>query len=45
MTTYTFAEKNGSSSLVLLADSENEAIKYLEAIVKFPLAWRLDGEE
>jgi len=43
--TYIFAEKNGNASITLSENSSDEAIKYLESIVKHPLAWRLDGEE
>ena len=43
--TYIFAEKNGSASITLNEKSSDEAIKYLESIVKHPMAWRLDGEE
>ena len=45
MTTYIFAEKNGSATMTLSADTEKEAIQYLRNVTKNPSGWRLDSEE
>lgn len=45
MPTYIYAERNGNASLVLSADNEEEANKYLRVTVTFPEEWRLDQIE
>lgn len=42
MVTYIYAEKNGSASITISADDEEDAGFYLENVVRFPTAWRLD---
>jgi hypothetical protein len=42
MTTYIFAEKNGNATLTLNADNEEDAMKYFEGIVKYPMSWRME---
>lgn len=43
--TYIFAEKNGCAVITLSEESEDEAIKYLEGIVREPMGWRLTEVE
>jgi hypothetical protein len=41
MTTYDFVDKNGSAVIILTANTEKEAMEYLDAIGKNQISWRL----
>jgi len=45
MKTYTFVQKNGSATMYLSANNDDESEIILQELVKDPEEWRFDGVE